>query len=157
MMPIRVPVEVICQPVRSGYGDEDVNEFVLCVNGRVPQIHKLWSFAEGGITCEVHPFAHVDVDNFSRDLFQTYYIIEEDCRVTIFSRRCINVSVKWLGTPVPFYDTTGVDWIDNIMFPELRLGDGGNYNTWALQTQSGVSFRGRGVRNFFVKRAHNVI
>ena len=68
---------------------------------------------------------------------------EEDRRVTIFGRRSINASVKWLGIPVPFYDTTRVPWIDNILVPELRWVDGGNYKTWSLQTQSGVCFGGR--------------
>ena len=70
---------------------------------------------------------------------------EEAPRVTIFGQISINASVEWLGTPVPFYDTTGVPWTDNILVPELRWGDGGNYETWYLQTQSGVSFGGRSV------------
>ena len=43
----------------------------------------------------------------------------------------------------PFYDTSGVPWIENILVPELRWGDGGNYETWYFQTQSGVRFGGR--------------
>ena len=68
---------------------------------------------------------------------------EEARRVTIFGQRSINASVEWLGPPVPFYDTTGVPWTDNILVPELRWGDGGNYETWALKTQSGVCLGGR--------------
>ena len=52
---------------------------------------------------------------------------EETRRVTIFGWRSINTSVKWLGTPVPFYDITGVPWTENILVPELCWGDRGNY------------------------------
>ena len=45
----------------------------------------------------------------------------------------------------PFYDTTGVPWIDNILVPELRWWGGGNYKTWAFQDQYGVRFGGRSV------------
>ena len=44
-----------------------------------------------------------------------------------------------------FYDNTRVPWIDNILAPKLRWGDGGNYKTWALQTKSRVHFAGRSV------------
>ena len=94
MMPIRVPFGVIHQPFRSGYRDEGINEFVRCVNSRVPQINKLWIFAEDRITREVHPFSCADVGDFSRDFFQTYYMTEERRRVIVFGRISINVSVK---------------------------------------------------------------
>ena len=87
----------------------------------------------------------VSVCNLSGDCFQTYYMTEEACRFTIFGWGSINASVEWLGTPVSFYDTNGVLWIDNILVPEFLWGDRGNYKTWALQTQSGVHFGGRSV------------
>ena len=93
----------------------------------------------------VHPFACVNVSDFSGDCFQTYFMTEEARRVTIFVRISNNASVEWLGTPVSFYDTNGVLWIDNILVPEFLWGDRGNYKTWALQTQYGVHFGGRSV------------
>ena len=90
----REPAGVIRQPFRSGNRGEDGIEFVCCVDGREPQIHELWSFAEDGITRKVHPFAHVDVGDFFRDCFQTYYMTKEACRVTILDRRFINASVE---------------------------------------------------------------
>ena len=45
----------------------------------------------------------------------------------------------------PFYDTARVPWIDNILVLELLWGDGGNYKTWALETQSRVCFGRRSV------------
>ena len=44
-----------------------------------------------------------------------------------------------------FYNTTVVPWINNILVPELRWVDGGNYENWALQTQYGVRSGGRSV------------
>ena len=35
-----------------------------------------------------------------------------------------------------FYNTTRVPWTDNILVPEVGWGDGGNYKTWDLKTQS---------------------
>ena len=60
---------------------------------------------------------------------------EERRRVTIFGRISINVSVEWLGVPIPFYDTSGVPSIENILFPELRWGDGDSYQVWASETR----------------------
>ena len=57
----------------------------------------------------------------------------------------IYASANWLVTPVPFYDTAGVPWIENTLVPELLWGDGGNYKIWALETQSRPRFGGRTV------------
>ena len=70
-MPRREPVEFIRQPLNYGSGGEDRVDFIRCVGGRQPQIHKVWNFADDRITCKVHPFARVDVSAFSRDCFQT--------------------------------------------------------------------------------------
>ena len=108
MMPIRKPVGAIHQPSNSGSGADGRLEFICCVGGREPQIHKLWTLSKDGITRKVHPFARVDVGDFSGDCFHTYYMTEERLRVTIFGQISINVSVEWLGVPFPFYDTDGV-------------------------------------------------
>ena len=72
-------------------------------------------------------------------------VTEEARRVTTFGHISIYAIVKWLGTSVPFYDTTGVPWTDNILLPEVRWRDGGNYETWDLKTKYGVCFGGRSV------------
>ena len=107
MVPRRDTARVIRKPFRYGNRGEDGIEFVRCVDGQEPQIYKLWSFDEDGITREVHPFARVNVGDFSGDCFETHYMTEEALRVTIFGQRSINASVEWLGTPVNLYDTTG--------------------------------------------------
>ena len=45
-IPIRKSVGVISQPSRSGIGADYGLEFIHCVGGRQPQIHKLWTLAE---------------------------------------------------------------------------------------------------------------
>ena len=67
---------------------------------------------------------------------------EELRRVTIFCQISINVSVEWLGVPISFYDTARVPWIDNILSPELRWGDGDSYQVWASETRSRPHFDG---------------
>ena len=69
-------VGVIHQPYSSGSGANDRLEFIRCVGGREPQIHKLWIFAEDGITREVHPFTRIVVSDFSGDCFFTAYATE---------------------------------------------------------------------------------
>ena len=55
----------------------------------------------------------------------------------------INASIEWLVTTIPFYGTTRVTWIDNILVPELRWGDRGIYKLWDLKPQSRPRFGGR--------------
>ena len=133
-MPRLEIVGVIHQTFCSGSRGEGRIEFGCCVDSRYPQIHELWGFANDGVTREVHPFDRVDVGDFSGDCFQTYYMNEKARRVTIFDRISINAIVEWIGTPIPFYDTAGVPWIDNILVPELYWGDGDRYKHWALET-----------------------
>ena len=113
------PVVVIHTTLRSGSGGEGGIEFIRCGDGREPQIHELWTFNEDSINRKVHTFARVDVFDFSGDCFQTYYMTEDRRRVTIFGQFSINASVEWLGVPTPFYDTSGVTWIDNILVPKF--------------------------------------
>ena len=70
---------------------------------------------------------------------------EERRRVTIFGRISINVSVEWIGTPIPFYDTTGVPCIDNVLVPGLRCEDGDSYQVWSSETCCRPRFGGKRV------------
>ena len=143
-MPRREPVGVIRQPSSSGSGGEDGLEFILCMGGQEPQIHKLWSFAKDGITREVHPFARIDADNFSGDCFHTDYATEIGRRVFIYGQKSINGSVEWLGVPAPSYNT-GVAWTEIILVPNPRWGDGRGYERWDLATRYRPRFGGRSV------------
>ena len=115
----RKPVGVIRQPLKYDNGADDRLEFICCVGGREPQIHEFWIFAEDGIIREVHPFALIDVGNFSGDCFRTAYATEIGRRVSIYGRKSINGSVEWLGVPIPSCGT-GVTWTENILVPDSR-------------------------------------
>ena len=138
-MPRRKPVGVIRKPSNSGSGADDRLEFIHYVGGREPQIHKLWIFAEDSITREVHPFARIDVGDFRVDYFRTAYATEIGRRVYIYGQKSINGSVEWLGVPA-LSCGTGFTWTENILVPNSRWGDGGNYETWASATCSRPRF-----------------
>ena len=54
------PVGSIHRRSYSGSGDEDGPEFIGYMDRREPQIHKVWTFGEDGVTREVHLTARVD-------------------------------------------------------------------------------------------------
>ena len=143
-MTIRKPAGVIRQPSSSGSRDKDGLEFIRCVGGQEPQIQELWSFSEDGITRKVHPFARIDVGNFSGDYFHTVYATEIARRVFIYGWKSINGSVKWIGVPDPSCGT-GVAWTENIFVPNSCWGDGHGYERWASANRSRPRFGGRSV------------
>ena len=143
-MTLRKPAGVIRQPSISGSGDEDGLDFIRCVGGREPQIHELRSFAKDRITREVHPFARIDIGDFSGDCFHTAYATEIGRRVFIYVRKSINGSVERLGVPAPSCGT-GVAWTENFFVPNSRWGDGRGYERWASATRSRPRFGGRSV------------
>ena len=138
------PVGVIRQPSSSGIGGEDGLEFIRSVGGREPQIHKVWSFTKDVITCKFHPFARIDVGDFSGECFHTNFATEIVLRVFIYGQKTINGSVEWLGVPAPFCDT-GIAWTENILVPNLCWGDGRGYERWALVNCSIPRFGGRSI------------
>ena len=138
----RKPVGVIHQTSNYNNGDDDRLEFIRCVGGPDPQIHKLWTFADDGITRKVHPFARIDLCDFSGNCFHIHFMTEERRKVTIFGQISINVSVEWLDVTFPFYDTAGVPCIDNILFPEFHWGDRDSYQVWASDTCDRPRFNG---------------
>ena len=115
-MPRSDPVGAIFQPSDSDIGENDRLDFIHCVGGRHPEIHKVWTFGEHVITPEVHPFAHVDVGAFVRDCFATDYLNENGRRVPMFERKSINGSFEWMGIP-DFLRTDGPPWYSNLLDP----------------------------------------
>ena len=57
----REPVGSIGRTSDSGSGEEDIPDFIRCVDGRDPQIHEVWDFGDDDVTCEVHLSVQVDV------------------------------------------------------------------------------------------------
>ena len=143
-MPRCKPVRAIQPTFRFGSGADDILEFICCVGWRQPQIQKLWSSAEDRITREVHPFAQIDVSNFSGDCYHTAYATEIGRRVFIYGRKSINGSVEWLDIPAPSCDT-GVAWTENTVVPNPCWGDRRGYGRWDLATHSRPLLGGRSV------------
>ena len=112
--------------------------------GESPKSKKFEGFAKDGITCEVHPFARIDVVNFSGDCFHTAYATEIGRRVFIYGWKSINGSVEWLVVPAPSCGT-GVAWTENIFVPNLCWGDRRVYQRWDSATRSRPRFGGRSV------------
>ena len=81
-MPRLKPFGAICQPFNSSSRANDGLEFICCVGRQHPQIHEVWTFADDGITYKFHPFARVDVGNFSGECFGTNYFAEMDTDCT---------------------------------------------------------------------------
>ena len=98
-------------------------------------------FSKDRITREVHPFARIDVGDFSGDCFRTAYATEIGFRVFIYDRKSINGNAERLGVPAPSCGTE-VAWSENILAPNSRWGDRGNYETWASATCSRPRFDG---------------
>ena len=135
--PRRDPMGVIHQSSSSDSRGKDGVDFISCVRGREPQIHKLWSYAEDGITRKFHPFLSIDVGNLYGDCFKTNYSTEVGRRVAIYGQISINGSVELISVPAPFCNN-GVAWTDNLLVPESRWGDEVRVGKWAWVTKPGV-------------------
>ena len=59
-MATQEPVGSMHRRANSGSGEEDGLHFIRCVDGRQPQIHEDWTFAEDGFTPDVPPTVCVD-------------------------------------------------------------------------------------------------
>ena len=94
-------------------GDEDKPKFILCVDGREPQIHKVWTFGEDGVTREVRQTAQVNVGAGFVVEFATNCLTPIWRNIPMFGVISINGSVQWLSVPAPLR-TDGPPWTDNI-------------------------------------------
>ena len=115
-MPKQEPVGSIVQISNSGRRDAEVPEFVRCVDGLDPQMHKVWAFYEDSVMREVHLTAQVDVSAGVVGEFASHYLTESGRRIPIFGRISINESVEWLGVP-DFHSNNGLSWNSNLLDP----------------------------------------
>ena len=144
MMPRREPTGVIHQPSRSGSGGDDGLEFIRCVGGQEPQIHKIWSFAKDVITRKVHPFARIDVGNFNGDFFHTAYDTEIERRVFITAKNPLMEALNGLAF-LPLLVILGWLGLKIYWFP-IRVGETDvDKNVEPLENHSRPRFRGRSV------------
>ena len=87
-------------PSDSGrWGTKGV-ELIQCVDGRVPQILKVWSIGSNGMLREVRPTEQVDVSAGTVGQFLTNYLAENGRIIRILSQISIDESVKFLGIPL---------------------------------------------------------
>ena len=117
------PVGSIRRQSDSGSGDEDGPDFIRCVDGREPQIHKVCTFGVDGVTPKVFPTVQFDVGAGFFGEFLTNYLNPSWRRTHIFGVNSINGSVQWLGVPDPLR-TNGPPWDDNILAPSPAWGTG---------------------------------
>ena len=130
----RAPVGSILWSSDSGSGGAKGPEFVQCVNGQYPQIHKVWAFGSNGIMCEVHPTARVDVGSVVVGEFLSDYITGSGHRIPIIGQISINGSVEYLGI-TDLHRTSGPFCDANLLAPCSSWGEGGtttNQN-WVVQ------------------------
>ena len=104
-----------------GSGGEYGTKFFRCVDGRQPQIHEVWTFAEDGVTREVHLTARVDVSAGFVGEFDSDYLTPSWRRVPMFGRIYINGSVEWLGVP-DFLRNDELTWTLNLLDPYANRG-----------------------------------
>ena len=115
-----VPVCVPTYPVRVLYsGSDDTIEqvpYIFCLNGRVPEMYKLWSLNAQGV-CEVHPFARVRLfDDFIEDSFKTFFFDSRICRIPFIGRRSLNNSAEFIRFAHVTSDFEVVIYTPNILF-----------------------------------------
>ena len=87
-------VVCICLRSDSGSGDEDVPEFIRCVDGREPQNREAWTFGEDGVMREVHLTVQVDVGAGLVGEFATNYFTPSWRRIPMFGLNTINGSFQ---------------------------------------------------------------
>ena len=103
------------QALRSGRGGEIDITYIRCINGRDPEVFKLWTFAEDKIR-KVHPFARVQISNeFTEDTFYSYFFNAQIIRIPFLGRKFVNTSVQWIDVPRPFGKTGSrvATWTEN--------------------------------------------
>ena len=103
------PMGSIHRTLDSSSGSTKYTDFIQCVDGREPQIHKFWCLGLDGITREFHPTAHVEVSAGAVEKFVTDYLAKNECQINIIRQLSINDSVQFLvfsdqswGTIIPF-------------------------------------------------------
>ena len=132
----RAPVGTIRRPYDSGSGCVEGPEFIRCVDGREPQVHKVWGFGSDDITREVHLTAQVNVGaGVVGELSSNYFTISGR-RIPIFGRISIDGSVKYLVVP-DFHRTGGPFWDANLLDPHSSWVNGGKITNQNWVNQPG--------------------
>ena len=91
------PFGYIRRPSVYGNGGAEGLEFIRYVDGREPQINKVWSFGDNDVTHEFHLTAQIYVGAGVVGEFLSDYLTESGRRIPILGRISINGSVEWLA------------------------------------------------------------
>ena len=103
-------------------------EFIQCVDGQEPQIHKMWCLSSDSITPEVHPTARISVGAETVGQFSTQYFAK-NCRIIpVIGQTSVNRSVGILGIPYDAWEF-GLPFLENILAPTMHHGWGDNDNS----------------------------
>ena len=104
----------IHRPLDSGSGGTENNAFIQCINGRDPQINKLWYLGLDRICCEVNPAVRVEILAGTVGEFVTDYLAENGGWIAIIGELSVNGSAQFLG----LYDQawgSGLRYIANLL------------------------------------------
>ena len=97
----RAPIRVIHRPSDSDSRGTDPTAFIQCINGRDPQIHKLWWLGLDRICRVVHPTARAEVPARTIREFVTNYLAENGRQILIIRQLSVNWSVQFLTGSSP--------------------------------------------------------
>ena len=98
-MILRQPIGSIFRTSNPGIRSTRDTEFIRCVDGWHPQIHRLLCLGFDNITKEVHPTAQVEFIYGIVGEFMTNYLAENGRRIVIIRQPSINGSIQLLGIP----------------------------------------------------------
>ena len=115
----------ICWSFYSGNRGTEGVEFIRYIDGRDPQMHKIWCLGSNGITCEVHLTAQIDVIAETVRQFATQYFAENGRRISIIDQISVKRSIKRLGIPADSWGC-GLPFFDNVLALTITHGCGGN-------------------------------
>ena len=113
----------IWPPSYSGSGGTKDVDYIRCINGRDPQIHKMWCLGSDSITQKIHPTARVEVGSGTVGQFMTNYLDENGRIIPTICQISINGSVKLLSIP-DFFINSGLSLIDHLQAPTTTSGWG---------------------------------
>ena len=118
----------IRRPSNSGSIGTKGIEFIRCVDGHEPQIHKIWCLGYDGVTLEVHLTAQIEVCAGTVGQFMTNYLAENGCRTPVIGQFSITGSVKLLGIPFSAWGHVLL-FIENLQAPTATYGWGDANNS----------------------------
>ena len=119
----------VCRNSDSGSRGTKCVEFIQCIDGDKPQIHKIWCPSSDGITRGVHLTAQIYVGAATVGPFTTNFLSENECNIPVIRQIYINGSVKILDISADAWGCR-LPFIENVQAPNDHTywGNGGTSN-----------------------------